>query len=140
MIYRTFFPEFDDYFITSIAGQTQTSTQFWGILVNYQFTPVGGCQFQVKTNDEVLWAFDAFSKTHFLKLSGPVKGGKAGKPIKLTVTDGSTGAPVEGATVNGQTTNASGEAQVVWAKSGVYTVKAEKADSIRSAAVVVVVV
>lgn len=36
--------QFQDFFITSIAGRAQTSTQFWGVLRNFQFTPTGGCQ------------------------------------------------------------------------------------------------
>ena len=130
----TFNTQFDDYFISSIAGQSQTSTQFWGLLLNFQFTPVGGCQQQVKTGDEVLWAFDAFSKNSFLKLSGP-KTAMVGKAVTLTVKDGSTGNAVAGATVNGQTSDVDGKVSVVFGKKGVVTVKAEKEGSVRSNAV-----
>lgn len=34
-------PELEDYFIARIGPDEQTSTQFWGILLNFQFTPVG---------------------------------------------------------------------------------------------------
>ena len=64
----TYSAAFDDFFITSIGTSTQTATMFWGLLVNYKFTPVGGCQFEVKAGDQVLWAFDAFSKNYFLKV------------------------------------------------------------------------
>ena len=46
--YSTFSTEFDDFFITSIGGESQTAKEFWGILLNFQFTPVGGCQQEVK--------------------------------------------------------------------------------------------
>lgn len=32
----TFDSTFDDFFITSIAGVSETSTEFWGLLLNYQ--------------------------------------------------------------------------------------------------------
>ncbi|KAF8992283.1 hypothetical protein BDQ17DRAFT_1312996 [Cyathus striatus] len=135
----TFFTEFDDFFITSIDGDTQTDTQFWGILLNFQFTPVGGCQQEVKTLDNALFAFDAFSKVHFLKLTGP-NIAKVGKPVTLTVTDGlNNNAPVAGATVEGETTDANGQVTVIFTSAGVIQAKAEKDDSIRSNALVVVV-
>ena len=135
----TYSDSFQDYFITSIGDTTQTSTQFWGLLVNYQFTPTGGCQFETKTNDNILWAFDAFNAQYFLKLTGPSKPVPKGKPYTVTVTDGSTGTPVQGATVNGATTGADGTATITPAKSGLQTYKAEKAGSIRSNRIAVVV-
>ncbi|PFH48294.1 hypothetical protein AMATHDRAFT_65767 [Amanita thiersii Skay4041] len=135
----TFFTQFDDYFITSIGSDTQTSTEFWGILLNYQFTPVGGCQQQVHTSDEVLFAFDAFSKSHFLKLSGP-NTTQVNQPAQLTVVDGSTGTPIAGATVNGQTSDAQGHVSVTFGSTGLQTVKAEKSDSIRSNGLKILVV
>ncbi|KAF8992293.1 hypothetical protein BDQ17DRAFT_1413425 [Cyathus striatus] len=134
----TFFPEFDDFLVTSIDGDTQTSTQFWGSLLNFQFSPVGGCQQEVKTLDNVLFAFDAFSKAHFLRLTGP-NIAKIGKPVTFTVTDGQNGGPVAGATVEGKTTDANGQVSVVFTSAGAKKAKAEKNDSIRSNALVVVV-
>lgn len=127
----TFDPEFDDFFITSIGGSTETATQFWGILVDYQFTPDGGCQFEVTTGQDVLWAFDAFNKVHFLKLVAPTTA-SVGVPFTVTVTDGSSGVPVSGATVGGVTTNQAGVATVTINTPGVTVLKAESADSIRS--------
>ena len=45
---------FNDFTVTRIGPDAQTSTQFWGILNNYQFTPVSGCQAEVKDGDQVL--------------------------------------------------------------------------------------
>lgn len=137
--FRTFNTEFDDYFITSIDNEAQTSTQFWGILLNYQFTPVGGCQQEVKRLDEVLWAFDAFNKVHFLKLTGPHTA-YIDQPAYLTVTDGSTGSPVAGADVNGQTSDANGHVSITFKSRGAQKVKAEKSDSIRSSALKIIVI
>lgn len=134
----TYSDSFDDFFITSIGGDTQTSTEFWGLLRNFQFTPTGGCQTQTATNDEVLWAFDAFSKVYFLKLAAPVTA-KKGQPVVVTVTDGTTGVAVPGASVGGQTTGADGKATVVFDNKGVQKLKAERADSLRSNAAYIVV-
>jgi hypothetical protein len=38
-----FFAKFDDFLITRIADDSQTQTQFWALLVNGKFSPVGGC-------------------------------------------------------------------------------------------------
>jgi hypothetical protein len=127
----TFSTAFDDFFITSIGGESQTSTEFWGILLNFQFTPVGGCQQEVQVNDDILFAFDAFDKVHFLKLTGPDTA-HVGTPIILTVTDGQTGSPVAGADVNGDISDANGQVSVTFTKVGPTQVKAEKSDSTRS--------
>ncbi|KAF9463971.1 hypothetical protein BDZ94DRAFT_1257897 [Collybia nuda] len=125
------FTGFDDIFVTSIGGDTQTTTEFWGILLAFEFTPVGGCQQRVKLGDHLLWAFDAFSKAHFLKLDGPHTA-RRNKSITLTVTDGATGSPIAGATANGQTSDENGHIVVTFDDVGLKGVKAEKPDSIRS--------
>ena len=88
----TWNPSFSDFLVSQVGGESATSTQFWGYLVNFTFPSVGGCQQKVNQGDEVLWVFDAFSKTGALKLSGP---GSAtiGAPVTVQVTDGSNGAP-----------------------------------------------
>jgi len=135
----TFSTEFDDFFITAIAGESQTSTQFWGILLNFQFIPVGGCQQEVKANDDILFAFDAFNKVHFLKLTGPHVA-QVDHPVILTVTDGQSGSPVAGADVNGSISDANGHVSVTFAKFGDTVVKAQKSDSIRSSAFSILVI
>lgn len=132
----TFDPTFDDFFITSIDGVTQTATEFWGVLVNYQFTLVGGCEFEPKAGQEVLWAFNAFSAVHFLQLivdneTGPVSAG-VGAPVSVCVVDGMTGSPVPNATVGGQATDANGQATFTFSSTGTYTLQATRSDSIRS--------
>jgi hypothetical protein len=132
----TWFEGFDDYGVSRIAETEQTSSEFWGVLVNYQFSELGACQQEVAPQEEVLWAFNAFEAAHFLKL-------KKGKHGAVLVTDGSTGEPIAGATVGpvnngpGVTTNAQGEAMLTFTAPGKHRVKAERADSIRSNSIVV---
>ncbi len=114
-----------------MAGDLANTTQFWGLVLNFQFTQTGGCTTQVRNGDEVLWVFDAFSKTHVLKLTGPASA-TTGVPTTVKVVDGQNGSPAAGATVNGVTTDADGNAAVSFASAGVYRLKAERADSVRS--------
>ncbi|KAF8150197.1 hypothetical protein B0H34DRAFT_667001 [Crassisporium funariophilum] len=134
-----FFPAFDDYLISSIDSEANTATQFWTILLNFQFTQVGGCQQQVKLLDEVLFAFDGFSKEHILKLSGPNLAHR-NQPVTLTVVDGQTGNPVAGADVNGQLSDTNGKISITFGKVGLQGVKAQKSDSVRSNNLPIVVV
>jgi hypothetical protein len=127
----TFSTSFDDYFVTRVASDPQTSSQFWGVFVDGTLSSTGGCQQRVRQGDQVVWAFDAFSKTHALRLSGP-DSAKTGQPVTVKVTDSSNGAPLAGASVNGATTRADGNASFSIAQPGVYRVKAERADSVRS--------
>ena len=126
---------FQDYTVATIAGVSQTATQFWGLLDNYQFTPVSGCQSQVHNGDQVLWAFDAFNQQHFLKLTGPSEV-VAGHPFTVTVTDGATGVAVPGASVNGVLTDANGNATLEL-NPGTVTLKAELSGSLRSNALTI---
>ncbi|KAJ7270540.1 hypothetical protein C8J57DRAFT_1322026 [Mycena rebaudengoi] len=127
----TFSTQFSDFFITSIGDSTQTATQFWGLLLNFQFTPVGGCQQEVNKKDDILWAFDAFNAQHFLKLDGPAKA-KKGVPATFVVIDGITGEPVEGATVHGETTGTDGTVAITFGSRGKRGLKAKMEGSVRS--------
>ena len=40
------------------------------MLLKFEFTPVGGCEQEVKQDNEILFAFDAFNANSFLKLTG----------------------------------------------------------------------
>lgn len=125
--------DFQDFAITRVAGDNATSTQFWGFAVNFKFASSGGCQTRVNQGDEVLWVFDAFSKTHILKLAGP-SAATTGAPVTVSVTEGG-GAPIPGATVGGAQTGADGKATLSFAEAGIYRLKAERADSVRSNAI-----
>jgi hypothetical protein len=124
------FPGFEDYLVSRIAEESETSSQFWYFAVNYKLGQAGGCQTRVNQGDEVLWIFDAFSKAHILKLAGP-GAATTGAPVTVSVTDGG-GAPIPDATVAGARTGADGKATLSFAEAGVYRLKAERADSVRS--------
>ncbi|RDB28528.1 Indoleamine 2,3-dioxygenase 1 [Hypsizygus marmoreus] len=136
-----FFPQFDDFNIQTIAGESQqpTQNQFWGLFLNYKAPKVGGCQQQVKFLDNVLFAWDIYHKDHALKLSGSQLA-HVNQPVTLTVEDGDTGVPIAGAEVGGRTSDAEGHVSVKFDSVGVKTVKAERADSIRSNGLIIVVV
>jgi hypothetical protein len=124
------FPSFNDFLVTRIAGEAETSSQFWYFAVNFKLGEAGGCQTRVNQGDEVLWIFDAFSKAHILKLTGP-GAATTGAPVTVSVTDGGA-APVSGAAVGGAQTGVDGNATLAFADPGIYRLKAERADSVRS--------
>ena len=101
-------------------------------LVNPRYTKVGGGQQLVQEGDHVLFAFDAFNKQHFLKLTGPMTT-TVGVPITVAVVDGCTNTPISGATVRGRKTDARGYVTIAFRSPGIHTLKAERdVDSIRS--------
>jgi hypothetical protein len=87
----------------------------------------------VNAGDQVLFAYDFFSKTHLLRLDGPPRA-VTGQPFQVTVTDGQTGVPIDGATLGGASTptDAAGHAAVTLSAPGLASLKAERADSVRS--------
>ncbi len=87
------------------------------MLVNFQFTLVGGCQQEVRPGQKVLWAFNAFNVTAFLDLSGPTAV-KLGQNATFQVIDGESGDPVAGADVGGQVTDATGHVQLTFNAAG----------------------
>lgn len=126
---------FDDYFLTRFGPDEQSVTEgaYWGVLVNNVFTSVGGCQYELGPDNEVLWVYDAFEARPFLALL-PVAAAytsgvrpltataELGKPFEVEVVDyandkedtppsvpGRTGAiPEAGATVSPVHTAANG--------------------------------
>lgn len=122
---------FDDYFVSRIGPDSQTSTQFWGVFVDGTASQVGGCQQRVREGDDVVWAFDAFSKVHTLRLTGP-DSAATGQQVAVKVTDAADGSPIPGASVAGTLTGGDGSATFSLPNAGVYRFKAERADSVRS--------
>ncbi|CCM01843.1 uncharacterized protein FIBRA_03913 [Fibroporia radiculosa] len=134
-----FYDTYDDYFITRIAHSAANANTSWGILLNFAFTPVGGCQQEVGTGAHVLFAYDAFNAAHFLALT--VDGSStvhAGEPVTLVVTDGMTGYPLEGAKVYAESggeelvTDGTGKVTFTFKDPSVVVFKAEQTGSIRS--------
>jgi hypothetical protein len=125
----------------------QTESQLWGLLLDFQFTPVGGCQQEVQIGQSVLWAFDASSKAYFLDLQTTAEAiMRVGEHASFVVTDGATGAAIAGAVVSAvrggpetATSAADGSVTVTFATRGMKTFKAERSDSIRSNEVTILV-
>ena len=130
----TWSASFDDFFINRIGPDTNggpPAFPSWGYARNYTPSQVGGCQEKVQAGDDVLFAYDFFSKVHLLKLNGPASVG-TGEPAVLTVVDGQNGSAVGGASVGGATTGVDGRATVSFPTAGVQKLKADRADSVRS--------
>jgi hypothetical protein len=79
------YPGYDDYFITRWGPDEQDLVEaaYWGILVNDVFTNVGGCQYELHKNDEVLWVYDAFKERANLALF-PVGDAASRPPLTAT--------------------------------------------------------
>jgi hypothetical protein len=114
------------------AAQPPTGP-FWGYALNFVSSQVGGCQQRVNARDEVLFAYDYFSKTHLLRLVGPARA-VTGQPFQVTVTDGQNDSPIDGAAVDGAAgvTDAAGHVTVTLGAAGLGSLKAERSDSVRS--------
>lgn len=113
--------------------------QFWGLFVNEAYAEVGGCQFKMNSGDEVLWAYDAFARQQgVLSLAGD-GATQPGVPAAVHVTKARVGSPVAGATIGSQTTDANGAAQLTFAEPGIYRLKAEHPQYVRSRALTICV-
>jgi hypothetical protein len=129
----------DDYFIERVADQqVDPNSEYWSLWINQQFSDKGGCQKHVLAGQDVLWAGIPFSVSIPLKLEGP-DNAVTGEPVQVRVTDGSNDAPQDGATVGGATTGPDGRATLTFPDEGIYRLKAEKPDTIRSNTVVLCV-
>jgi hypothetical protein len=130
-----------DFFLNRFADQESTA---WGYAVNYVSPPLGGCQYQLQPGDDVLWAADFFggppdyAQKALLRLDGPAKA-SVNAPLRVVVTDGTTHAPVAGATVGVASTGTDGGANVALGTPGVVSLKAEAPGAIRSNALTVCV-
>ena len=122
----------DDYFLERVADeQIDPNSEYWSLWINHGFSDKGGCQKRVLAGQDVLWAGIPFSVSVPLKLAGP-DSAVTGQPVQVQVTDGSNGDPQGGATVGGATTGPDGRATLTFPDEGIYRLKAEKPDTIRS--------
>ncbi|MDQ8045440.1 MAG: choice-of-anchor D domain-containing protein [Solirubrobacteraceae bacterium] len=143
---------FDDYFVKAFADEVQNPDPFYyfGVLVNGDFTPVGGCQFRVAAGDQVLWANDAFNGRPFLNVTKPTTDAVVGKPFAVQVAgagdlrqaiDHPAANPYQGASVQlvdaigrpsderttTTTSDATGKATVTFTQPGWHRIKARGA-------------
>ncbi len=135
------FGGFSDFSIDRIGPDSANNTtfQYWGLFINEEYAEVGGCQFRINAGDEVLWAYDAFSRQQgvlFLTGDGATQ---PGVPANVRVTKARTATPVVGATIGSQTTAADGTAQLTFAEPGIYRLKAEHPQYVRSRALTICV-
>ena len=125
-------PSFEDYSVDRVGPDAATSSEFWGQLVNSKFSSVGGCQERINTGDEVLWAFDAFSKTQAAGSPGPTSHDR-GKPFTVAVTNGGHRRAARGPQRSAaRVTGADGKAALTFDQAGIYRLKATAPDSVRS--------
>jgi len=142
-----------DFFVTQVGPDMETGApnfEAWGYAVNYTTANVGGCQFQLAPGSEVLWAYNYFNLTHLLSLTGPASA-NAGSLFTVHIGDGRTGEPIAEATIGedvagtttalpgASATDAAGNATITLSHAGVVTLKATRADSVRSGGLAVCV-
>jgi len=139
--FRPFNKSKDDFDITTIGGDKASGKNFWARCVNFKPSSALGCHIPVKVDDEVLWAYANIDKTkYYLRLTGPTAVIPF-IPHIFVVTDGATGAPIKGATVNGVSSDVQGRVHLTFKELGPHKLKAEKNDdSNRSNTLVVDVV
>ena len=132
-----FSTEFSDFTIDRVGPDSSDTKRgrYWGQVLNFQDTQVGGCQQQLKAGDRVLVAFNSYGHPK-LRLKGP-RQATAGKEFQVTVVDGQTGKPYEGATVRRNLTDANGHVKVMLPRVGTYRFKARDFGAVRSNALVV---
>jgi hypothetical protein len=126
---------FSDFLVSRIATEQQNPpSQFWGHFVNGEFATAGGCQTRLAAGDETVWAFDAFNKGAILKLEGPTVA-TTGSPVSFRVSDTAPSGPnlpAAGASVNGTPTGSDGIATLSFPTEGIFSVKADRPDAVRS--------
>ena len=128
-----------DYYYDQIGpDRIDRSSHYWSLWTNWSFASAGGCGQPVKQGDEVLWAFEDFNPSPILRLHAPGTA-RTGESFGVRVVDGFDDSPEAGAVVEGATTGPDGAATLSFADAGVYRLKAEKPDAIRSNAQVVCV-
>ena len=133
---------FKDYYpFLRIGSETiDSSSHYLAFYLNWVYADFGGCTQTVEQGDEVLFAHSDFSQLNVLRLSGPTTA-TTGQSVTVNAEefDGTNGKPAAGASVNGATTGSDGSATLSFPQKGVYRLKAERDDAVRSNAVVLCV-
>ncbi|MEA2405875.1 MAG: hypothetical protein QOE08_2522 [Thermoleophilaceae bacterium] len=126
------FSSFEDFSIDRVGPDSSdtTNNRYWGQVVNYKDTDLGGCQQQISATDDIVFAYDSFGKPK-LELSGPRKA-TLGKPFVVKVIDGQAGKPFKGAKVAGHKSNAKGRVRITLHHKGRRALKATAKGAVRS--------
>ena len=127
----TWYDSFEDFYIDRIGPDSTAGTRNWGLVLNWQQTERGGCQTRIGPGDELLFAYDIFTKIHLLELIAP-QAAKVGEAFQVKVVDGANGEPIAGAAIEGELTGADGLATLAYESPGLRNPKATRADSVRS--------
>jgi hypothetical protein len=56
----TWYASFDDFTVDTVKGVNGGGSAYWNISVNGTPTPVGGCQFEIRNNDEISFTWTSF--------------------------------------------------------------------------------
>lgn len=127
---------FGDFFVERVGSDGQVGvfgSSFWSVSVNRKALSVGGCQFRVNNGDEVLWDWTQYQAPNLL-LSAPAQA-QVGRPVTVTVQqydDNGNLSPAVGASVNGATTDTSGNATLSFSSAGTQHFKATLTGANRS--------
>jgi hypothetical protein len=127
----TWYDSFEDFYIDRIGPDSTSGTRNWGLVLNWEQTDRGGCQTRVGPGDELLFAYDIFTKLHLLDLIAP-QAAQVGEAFQVKVVDGASGEPIAGAAIEGEVTGADGLATLTYYSPGVQAPKATRVDSVRS--------
>jgi hypothetical protein len=141
----TFSTSFNDYFIQSILGDTETSTSFyWGIWIDNKYATTGACEIKLHRGDRVLFAVDSVAHhEHPIGLSAPghVTAGRSFAVKAVWFTDGGVKHPLAGAHITAAgvnaTTDRNGIAHITAHHAGTLALKGTLSGYIRSAPVTV---
>lgn len=137
----SFSVDYKDYFVTRIGPDDDSTGKYFAVAIGRAGRTVlleeGACHVQVQQGDEVIWGYEGFGKP-FLRLTGPATTA-VGQPVRIGVVNGVDGSPVAGVAVGGTTSGSDGSATVCFDTPGVRRLKAERADSLRSNALLLAV-
>ncbi len=101
----TFNTSFNEFFITSVLGETPSAkTGYWGVWLNNAYATKGACEIKLHAGDRLLFAVDSVKKhEHPLGIIAPATA-TAGKSFTLKVvaySDKGKATPLAGAHVKG---------------------------------------
>ena len=129
----------EDFFLTRVANDTvDESSEYWSLWIDYDFASEGGCQQRVRSGDDVLWGLSPFTDDRALKLSGPTST-RTGQPVTVKVVSRANPGGEPQAEVGGATTGPDGNATLTYSEAGVYRLKAEAENAVRSNSLVLCV-
>lgn len=134
-----YYASFGDFLINRMGPDTGSASRSWTLAANFKALSVGGCQSKLRPGEQVIAAFGSIkTQKHFLELTGP-RSVRVRRPFRVRVVDGATRRPISGARVAGVRTNGGGFARLVARYPLITALKATRADSVRSNALVVAV-